>query len=80
LGGYARAATRNFERKSYGGEPETSEVIATDGTLYQFEFLFYWHGEPEHNIRVIASVFHDPRGAASEEDFILSPDGSFVGE
>jgi hypothetical protein len=61
-------------------EQNAFEVTGPDGTLYQFEFLFYWDDEPEGDIRVIASVFHDPMGQSVGEDFILSPSGQFVGE
>jgi hypothetical protein len=69
-----------LRRKVLGSEQVAFEQAGTDGTLYQFEFLFYWDGEPEGDIRVIASVFHDPMGESVGEDFILSPSGQFVGE
>jgi hypothetical protein len=66
--------------KVFRGDIETGEVLAADGTVYQWEFLFYWDDKPDEDVRVIASVFHDPRGPNIDEGFILAPDGHFVDE
>ena len=69
-----------LRRKVLSSEQHAFAVTGPDGLLYQFEILFYWDGEPEGDIRVIVSVFHDPMGQSVGEDFILSPAGQFVGE
>lgn len=61
-------------------EVDTYEHADTGGVLYQVEFLFFWDGKPEQDIRVVGSVFCNPMGESVSEDFILSPDGTFVDE
>jgi hypothetical protein len=74
---YAELAVRASE-----GRADTSEVVARDGTRYQLEVEFVWDGNPNADVRVIASV--DDCGIRAllpvTESFILSPDGRFVGE
>lgn len=62
------------------GKIETGEIETANGAQYQFELLFYWDGEPDGDVRVIASIFMDPRGRNLNESFIKAPDGRFVGE
>jgi len=69
-----------LKEKVVSGEVETGEIEASNGDQYQFELLFYWDGKPEEDIRVIASIFIDPRGPNVNESFIKARDGRFVGE
>lgn len=61
---------------------ETAEVRAPSGVEYQLEVQFYWDSKPNREVRVIGSV--DDGGWRAfvplSDDFILAPDGSFVGE
>lgn len=64
------------------GRSQRFEVTGKSGTSYQGEVQVFWDGEPDGAIRVIASV--DDGGWRAfvplSEDFILAPDGTFVGE
>jgi hypothetical protein len=66
--------------KLQSGEIETGEILSQDGMLYQWECLFYWDSNSDEDVRVIISVFLDPRRTAVNDSFIVSPNGSFVGE
>lgn len=61
---------------------ETSSVIGPTGVKYQLEFQFFWDTQPNGNLRVIGSI--DDSGWSAfhplSDDFIMAPDGSFVGE
>jgi hypothetical protein len=63
-------------------EVETREVAAKSGTTYQLENQPVWDGEAGGDIRVLVAV--DDGGLSAfkplTDDFILAPDGSFVGE
>jgi hypothetical protein len=63
-------------------ESETHEVTGQSGTVYQVQTEVFWDGKPERDIRVTAMI--DDGGAAAlkpmADDFIIAPDGSFVGE
>lgn len=65
------------------GTTETAEVLAPSGATYQLEFQFFWDSEPNRDIRVLGAVgdgglrtFINPLS----DDFIVAPDGTFVGE
>jgi hypothetical protein len=64
------------------GRSQRFEVAAASGTWYQGEVQTFWDDKPEGAIRVMASV--DDGGwrafAPLTADFILAPDGTFVGE
>lgn len=64
------------------GTVETAEIRAPSGTLYQLEFQFFWDSEPKGDIRVLGSI--DDGGLRAffplSQDFIITPDGTFVGE
>jgi hypothetical protein len=53
-----------------------------DGTGYQLEIQVFWDDQPGGNLRVMGSI--DDGGLRAfvplTEDFIVAPDGSFVGE
>jgi hypothetical protein len=64
---------------------ETGEVTADSGLVYQHETEAFWDrgkGGEEGDLRV--SVAIDGRGRRAHfplvQDFIIAPDGSFVGE
>jgi hypothetical protein len=59
------------------------EALGASGTLYDVEIQAFWDsvGQPG-NLRVMVGVDaggHGPRSLATD-DFILAPDGTFVGE
>ena len=64
------------------GRVDATEVIAPSGTRYQLEVVFVWDDKPNADVRVIASV--DAGGIRAllptSDDFIVSPQGRFVGE
>jgi hypothetical protein len=61
---------------------ESVERVGSSGARYAIECRAFWDGEPQGNLRVRAMI--DDGGWRSfvplVEDFILAPDGSFVGE
>ena len=65
-----------------GQEPVTRDVTAASGARYQLEIQAIWDDGPGGDVRVIGSV--DDGGwrsfAPLGDDFIMAPDGSFVGE
>ena len=65
------------------GEAASFEVVGPGGTTYQVEIDAVWDGEPGGDLRVIGRI--DDGGwwraiSPLTSDFIISPDGSFVGE
>ena len=65
------------------GTIETDEVEVPSGAAYQLEFQFFWDSKPNGDIRVLGSIgdgglmtFINPLC----DDFIVAPDGTFVGE
>lgn len=64
------------------GRSQRFEVTAESGTWYQGKIQAFWDDKPDGAIRVIASV--DDGGWRAfvplTADFILAPDGTFVGE
>ncbi len=77
-----------YRRRSYSDlrnlleSQETSEVTGDSGTRYQLEFYSIWDDQPVGNLRVLGSI--DDGGVRAffpiTDDFIVAPDGSFVGE
>jgi hypothetical protein len=63
-------------------EQETFEVTAASGVRYQVELDAFWDDKRAKNLRVIGAI--DDGGRSSylplTDDFIVAPDGSFVGE
>lgn len=63
-------------------EPDHFDVIGTSGATYQVEVQAMWDSRRGGNIRIVASI--DDGGwrslAPLAADFILSPDGTFIGE
>ena len=60
----------------------TTEVDGSSGRWYQIETSVFWDGAKDRDLRVIVSI--DDGGwrafAPMTDDFIMAPDGSFVGE
>lgn len=63
-------------------EAVSFEVVGPSGTAYQVEIDAVWDGEPGKDLRVFGRI--DDGGwralAPLTSDFIISPEGSFVGE
>ena len=61
---------------------ETLEIPKQPGDPWQLEFLFYWDGEPNGDVRVIGSTDDGGVEAYSplSDSFIKSASGEFVGE
>jgi hypothetical protein len=63
-------------------ESENYEVTGRSGTAYQVELQAWWDDRPSENLRMVVAV--DDGGWSAfkpiSDDFIVAPDGSFVGE
>jgi len=63
-------------------EPEGLEVAGPSGAIYQLEVQAFWDDKRSRHLRVLASI--DDGGWSAfiplTDDFIIAPDGSFVGE
>ena len=63
-------------------EPEVAEVTGPSGVRYQLEVLAVWDNRTDGDLRVMGAI--DDGGLSAwfplSEDFIMAPDGSFVGE
>ncbi len=61
---------------------ETLEVLGASGTRYQIELQGVWDARPNDVLRILGSV--DDGGWSAfvplADDFLIAPDGSFVGE
>lgn len=68
--------------KAFVGNPVTLTEEGASGTEYQVEIEAVWDDRPGHNLRVLMSI--DDGGlrafAPMTDDFIVAPDGGFVGE
>lgn len=64
------------------GKPEVTEVVGPSGTPYQVEIEAFWDSGKPGDLRVMVAV--DDGGFRAfvplTTDFIMSPDGSFIGE
>ena len=64
-------------------EPEVFEATGPSGRTYTVEIEAFWDDGPQGSLRVMAAV-DDGSGRGfmrpETEDFIMRPDGSFVGE
>lgn len=62
---------------------ETEETVAASGRWYQIEIQGFWDSRPGGALRVMGSI-DDGKGWRTfnplTDDFIIAPDGSFVGE
>ena len=81
-------ALRPYRAKSYAelrdliGQNDVFEIENSDGSDFQIEIQVYWDHKPNGNICVSGGIDDGGWSAFSPlcEDFILAPDGSFVGE
>lgn len=64
------------------GDPRTQELAGPGGATYQVEVQVFWDDKAERDLRVLGSI--DDGGLSAfkplTDDFIIAPDGSFVGE
>ena len=78
----ARRAASYAELAELLDEPATIERRGESGVTYQLEVQVLWDDRPGGNLRVLVSI--DDGGWRSlvpvSDDFIVAPDGSFVGE
>ena len=67
----------------YLNNASCDEVIAPGGETYQIEVDAMWDDQPDSDLRVIASIDDGSLRwsfAPLVQDFIIRPDGTFVGE
>ena len=71
------------ELKSLIGNVQVHEATGSSGAEYTLEFDVRWDSNPDSNIRVIGAIDDGTFPSAFSplsDDFILSPNGKFVGE
>lgn len=63
-------------------ESETIEFCSPSGVTYQIQTRVFWDDETERNLRVVGAIDDGGWRALTPlcEDFIMAPDGSFIGE
>lgn len=63
-------------------EPEVREVVGPSGAKYQIEVQSFWDDGRGGNLRVLGAIDDGGWRAFSPlcSDFIMAPDGSFIGE
>ena len=84
----ARSALAGYRAEPYHAllrlidEPDVMERKAPDGTEYTVEVSAIWETEPQGRLLVLAAVSYSlwTDFAPVCDDFIIAPDGSFVGE
>jgi len=79
----SKLRTRSYDDlRASVDEPRSEPIAAPSGVMYQLEVQVFWDDRQETNLRVMASI--DDGGISSfkplSDDFIIAPDGSFVGE
>lgn len=66
----------------YVNDPHASDVTGESGTTFQLEVQAFWDDRKHENLRVVVSI--DDGGISAfvpmSDDFIVAPNGSFVGE
>lgn len=64
------------------GQVHAYEVSTPDGLVCQIEIQAFWDDKPDGDIRVIGSIDDGGWSAFSplSDDFIMTPDGTFLGE
>lgn len=87
---YAQLAERVEHTRQACDCLEHIEGDASDGTPYQIELQAFWDDKPHGNIRVSGNLSAEPQRPLLGflpiyipdviDDFIMSPDGRFVGE
>jgi hypothetical protein len=83
LGESAKYRTKSYaELSTLVGHPDTYEVKGASGVVYQLERQAFWDDKPNDVLRVRLAI--DDGGIRAYfpmiEDFLISPDGQFVGE
>ena len=82
-----KAHLEPYRRRSYAdllalmGTPQVAEVLGPSGVKYQLEVEVFWDSRKGGDIRVLAGI-HDGGWRAFKplcDDFILAPNGAFVG-
>jgi hypothetical protein len=79
---------KELRQRSYGdlvtliGHPQTKQIRGEDGKEYQLEVQVFWDSKKGGRLRVMVAA--DDGGWRAfkplTDDFIMAPDGSFVGE
>jgi hypothetical protein len=71
-----------YERLLRYQEPDAFDVVGHSGTSYQVEIQALWDDKNNRTLRVMGSI--DDGGWCAlhplTRDFIIAPDGTFVGE
>ena len=64
------------------GEQETFEGVSRDGEKYQIEIDFFFDDEKTNNLRVTGMISYSfiTDFAPVSRDFIIAPNGNFIGE
>ena len=64
------------------GEQETFEGVSEDGEKYEVEIEFFFDDEKTKNLRVTGTISYDLKTDFSPVvcDFIIAPNGHFIGE
>lgn len=64
------------------GQTDVFQIANPDGSDFQIEIEAFWDGKPDGDIRVMGGVDDGGWSAFSplSDDFVMAPDGSFVGE
>ena len=81
------AHLQEYRRRAYSdlltlrGKPQVAELRGASGVTYQVEVEVFWDGRPGGALRVLGSIDDGWRAFSPLcDDFILGPDGRFVGE
>ncbi len=76
-----RKRSYEFWHERLNGEPITFELVSDGGVECQVEISAFWDSKPNADIRVMFAI-DDGWNACFPfaEDFIIAPDGTFVGE
>jgi hypothetical protein len=78
-----------YRKRSYAelvsllGQPETFQRVSPSGTIYQIEMeVFFDDNSKRHTLRVSGAIDDEGWRAVSPlcDDFLIAPDGTFVGE
>jgi hypothetical protein len=83
-----REHLERYRRRQYGelvvliGKPQVFECRGASGATYQIEVGVHWDHQPGGALRVLASIDDGGWRALKPltDDFIVAPDGTFVGE
>ncbi len=61
---------------------ETKEIKGNSNSKYQIEIQTFWDDEESRNLRVLVSIDDESWRAFAplSQDFIIAPNGTFVGE